>query len=97
MNVLNPKMFINSIIDELEKGMDMTGSKRSDNSTRTQQSAGSLIRPDVKLQNRSDTHDDEGGLAMERRTSQRDPKQRRVIYYWRLVRQLPWLALRYKL
>ncbi len=97
VNVLNPKVFVNSVIDELEEGMDMTGSKRSKNSTRTQQSAGSLIRSDVKLQNWSDTHDDEGGLAMKRRTSERDPKQRRAIYYWRLARQLPWLVLRYRL
>ena len=75
----------------------MTGSNRSDDSTRTQQSAGSLIRSDVKLQNWSDAHDDEGGLAMKRRGSERDPKQRRAIYYWRLVRELPWLILRYRL
>jgi hypothetical protein len=24
-------------------------------------------------------------------------KRRRLLYYWRLVRQLPWLVLRYRL
>ncbi len=47
--------------------------------------------------NRSDTCDDDGGSAMKRRSSERDPKQRRAMYYWRLVRQLPWLILRYRL
>ncbi len=47
--------------------------------------------------NRSDTHNDDGGLTMKRRASEQEPKQRRAIYYWRLARQLPWLILRYRL
>jgi hypothetical protein len=97
VNVLNPKVFVNSVTDELKEGMDMTGSKKSDNSIRTQQSAGSMIWPDVKSQNWSDTIDDEGGLAMKSLSSERKPKKRRAIYYWRMARQLPWLILRYRL
>ncbi len=36
-------------------------------------------------------------LRSSRNGPRRQPRGRTVLYYWRLVRQLPWLVLRYKL
>ncbi len=45
----------------------------------------------------SDTHDDDAGQPVKQQASERDPKPRQAIYLWSLVRQLPWLILRYRL